>query len=139
MQVLPYINMDGRCEEAIAFYQKVFGAKVEMVMRFSDMPAGPDACPGGPVDKQKIMHSSLMIGETRVMMSDCNCEGKARMAGVSLSVNPASDAEAATLFAGLSEGGQVQMPLTKTFFASSFGTLTDKFGVAWMIVVEAPR
>ncbi|MBI5094949.1 MAG: VOC family protein [Candidatus Hydrogenedentes bacterium] len=131
MHVQPYLFFDGRCDEALAFYQKALGAEVLMLMRFQDSPEPPM----GNVPKDKVMHSSFRIGGTTVMASDGHCLGKPNFQGVSLSINAANDAEAERLFAALSDGGQVQMPMTKTFFSSRFGMTADKFGVSWMVIV----
>ncbi len=88
-----------------------------------------------PGFEDKIMHMSLRFGDTTVLASDGPGPGPAKFEGFSLSLSPSSAAEADKLFAALSDGGQVQMPLAKTFFASRFGVLVDRFGVSWMIVV----
>jgi len=134
MQVQPYLFFDGRCEEAIEFYRKAIGAQVGMLMRFKD---SPEPCPEGaipPGHENKVMHASLQIGDTTVMASDGRCTGAPSFQGFSLSLDAASDAEAKRLFDALSENGQVQMPLGKTFFASSFGMVADRFGVSWMVI-----
>ncbi len=82
------------------------------------------------------MHASVRIGETEVFMSDGRCSGAPTFQGFSLSLNPADDAAAASLFTALADGGTVTMPLAKTFFASSFGMLIDRFGVGWMVMVQ---
>ena len=81
------------------------------------------------------MHMSFRIGDTTLLASDGECTGQPNFQGISLSLTAADDAEAERLFASLADGGQVQMPLTKTFFSSSFGMVADRFGVPWMIVV----
>jgi PhnB protein len=133
MQVQPYLFFDGRCEEAIAFYQSKLGAQVEMMMRFKESP-DPEMCPPGSADK--VMHAAFRIGDATVMASDGRCEGKPKFEGFSLTISAASDAEAEKLFGALADGGQVQMPLGKTFFASKFGMVADRFGVGWMVIVE---
>ncbi len=134
MQVTPYLNFDGRCEEAVEFYRRALGAEVEMLSRFKDAP--PDACgPGATPPDDKVMHTSFRIGKTTVMASDCHCGGRPNFQGFSLSLTAPNEAEAERLFAALGEGGQVQMPLTKTFFSSRFGVVADRFGVSWMIYV----
>jgi PhnB protein len=132
MQVQPYLMFDGRCEEAIEFYRKALGAKVEMLMRFKDSP-DPNMCQAGA--ENKVMHSSLRIGDSTVLASDGRNTGKPVFQGFALSLTAASDAEADRLFAALGDGGQVQMPLAKTFFSSRFGMLADRFGVSWMVYV----
>ena len=135
MLVQPYLFLDGRCEEAIAFYRKALGAEVEMLMRFKDSPEPPQPGMVPPGSENKVMHSCLRIGETRVMASDGRCLGKPNFQGFSLSLTVPNAAEADRLFAALGDGGQVQMPLTKTFFSPRFGMVADRFGVSWMIIV----
>lgn len=138
MQVQSYLFFDGRCEEAVDFYRKALGAKVEMMMRFKENP-DPQGCPGGvQIDGEKIMHASLRIGDSVVMASDGMAQGKPAFQGFSLSLNAKNEAEADSLFNALSDGGQVQMPLTKTFFSPRFGMVADKFGVSWMVIVPQP-
>jgi PhnB protein len=139
MKVQPYLFFDGRCEEALNFYKTVLGAEIQMLMRFKDNPepgGGGDGCGPGVVDGEKIMHANFLVGETQIMASDGNATGKPSFQGFSLSLNPPTEADAQRLFTALGEGGQVQMPLTKTFFAKAFGMVADKFGVGWMIIVE---
>jgi PhnB protein len=83
------------------------------------------------------MHASFRVGQTTVMASDGRCQGGASFQGISLSLTVADDAEADRRFAALADGGQVQMPLTKTFFSSRFGMVADRFGVSWMVIVSA--
>ena len=132
MQVQPYLFFEGRCEEAIEFYRKALGAKVEMLMHFKD---NPEPMPGKAPPGDKVMHSSFRIGETTVMASDGNCVGKPSFQGFSLSLTARDDAEAKRLFAALSDGGKVQMPLGKTFYSPAFGMVADRFGVSWMVIV----
>jgi PhnB protein len=137
MQVQPYLFFDGRCEEAIEFYKRALGAEVTMLMRYKDgpEPAQPGMIPPGA--ENKVMHASLKIGDSVVMASDGHCLGKPNFEGFSLSVSVSNDAEAERRFAALADGGQVRMPLAKTFFASRFGMVADRFGVGWMIRVAA--
>ena len=132
MQVHPYLFFDGRCEEAIEFYKKALDAKVATLMRYKDGPE-PSMCPPG--SENKVMHASFRIGDTSVMASDGRNTGKPVFQGFSLTIAAKSDAEAEKLFAALGDGGQMQMPLTKTFFSSRFGMVADRFGVGWMIIV----
>jgi PhnB protein len=134
MQVQSYLFFDGRCEEALAFYRGALGAEVTMLMRFKDAPEPtPEGmCPPGTEDK--VMHASFRIGQTELMASDGRAQGQPEFKGISLSLAVDSDAEAQRVFGVLSEGGQVQMPLDKTFFASSFGMVADRFGVSWMVI-----
>jgi PhnB protein len=131
MQVQAYLNFDGRCAEAFEFYRRALGAEVTEVHRFKDSP--PGMCPPGSEDK--VMHAHLRIGDTILLASDSQCQGRPSFKGFSLSITAANDAEAERLFAALSDGGQVQMPLAKTFFSSRFGMVADRFGLCWMIYV----
>ena len=135
MLVQPYLFFDGRCEEAVEFYKSALGAEVAMLMRFKDSPEPPDPGMVPPGSGDKVMHTSFRIGDTTVLASDGQCAGKPSFQGISLSLTAADDAEAERLFAALANGGQVQMPLAKTFFSSRFGMVADRFGVSWMIYV----
>jgi PhnB protein len=134
MQVQSYLFFDGRCEEALEFYKKTLGAQVDMLMRFKDSPEPqpPGMCPPG--SENKIMHTSFRIGDTAVMASDGRAQGKPKFEGFALSLTAKDEAEAERLFAALADGGQVQMPLTKTFFSPRFGMVADRFGVGWMVI-----
>jgi PhnB protein len=135
MQVQPYLFFDGRCEEAVEFYQKALGAKVTMLMRFKDSPEPPEPGMVPPGSENKVMHASLQIGETTVMASDGRCHGQPSFQGFALSLTVPDEASADRLFARLADRGQVQMPLTKTFFSPRFGMVADRFGVSWMVLV----
>jgi PhnB protein len=135
MQVQPYLFFDGRCEEAAEFYRRTLGAEITMLMRFKDCPepSKPGMVP--PDAAEKVMHMSLRIGETTVLCSDGHCLGKPDFQGFALSLTVADEAEAQRRFAALADGGQVQMPLGKTFFSPQFGMVADRFGVSWMVYV----
>jgi PhnB protein len=133
MQVQPYLNFNGRCEEALAFYGKALGAKIERVMHFRDSPDPSMVSPGS---ENKVMHSSFRVGDAIVLASDGRCQGETNFQGISLTLSVPDEAEAERRFTALSDGGQVQMPLTKTFFSPSFGMVADRFGVTWMVLVE---
>jgi PhnB protein len=134
MQVQPYLNFDGRCDEALDFYTKAIGAKVGMLMRFKDAPDKSMISPGS---EDKVMHSQLQVGDTALLMSDGRCTGKANFHGIALALSVDTEADAEKIFTALADGGQVQMPLAKTFFSPRFGMLADKFGVGWMILVAS--
>jgi len=134
MQVQPYLSFEGRAEEAIEFYKKAIGAKVTMLMRHGESPDKPPPGMIPPGSEQKIMHSALTIGDSVVMATDGRVSGKPKFDGITLSLTAKDDAEAKTLFTNLAEGGEITMPLNKTFFASSFGMLKDRFGVSWMVI-----
>jgi len=131
MYVQPYLFFDGRAQEAIDFYQKAIGAKVDMLMRFGE---APDQSQIKPESKNKVMHGQFKIGDTTVLISDGRNQGNPKFDGFALTIQCKDDAETEKYFTALSDGGQVEMPLNKTFFAKSFGMLKDKFGVHWMII-----
>lgn len=141
MQVQPYLFFEGRCEEAIEFYRGALGAEVTALMRYKDspVPSDPEKCQGmtPPGSEDKVMHSSFRIGDTEVMASDGMCSGQPSFQGVSLSLTVPDEATAERFFAALGDGGQVQMPLDKTFFSPRFGMVSDRFGVHWMIMAAA--
>jgi PhnB protein len=135
MQLEPYLFFEGRCEEAVEFYRKALGAQVGMLMRYRE---SPEPLPPGkmpPGFENKVMHASLRIGNTTVMASDGMIQGQPRFQGFSLSLTAPDQARANQLFSALADGGQVQMPLAKTFWSPLFGMVTDRFGVSWMITV----
>jgi PhnB protein len=132
MKVEPYLFFEGRCEEAIAFYSKAIGAELTMLMRFKE---NPEPCNCQPGTEDKVMHASFRIGDTTVMASDGRCQGKAAFQGFSLSISVKDESDAERFFSALSEGGEVMMPLAKTFYSPRFGMVTDRFGILWMIIV----
>jgi PhnB protein len=139
MRVESYLMFEGRCEEALEFYRSALGAKIGMLMRYKDNPepaAGQGCADGtgpGPAPEM-VMHAEFSVGDTKLLASDGMGSGKTRFEGISLALSPASEAEAKRLFDALADGGQIQMPLTKTFFSQAFGMVADRFGVPWMVV-----
>jgi PhnB protein len=141
MLVQSYLFFNGRCEEAINFYRKALGAEVKMLMRFKENPEPmTEGCgPGGAaIPGDNVMHACFRIGESEVMASDGMGTGQPEFKGFSLSLTAASDAEANRLFNALADGGKVEMPIMKTFYASSFGMVVDRFGVSWMVIKPLP-
>ena len=138
MQVQSYLFFDGRCEEALEFYRKALGAELTMLMRYKDSPDPPPPGMVAPGSESKVMHASFRIGGSDVMASDGHCQGKPSFEGFSLSLTVPDEARADRCFAALADGGQVQMPLGKTFFSPRFGMVADRFGVSWMAYV-APQ
>jgi len=120
MRVEPYVYFQGRCEEALEFYRGAIGAEATVVARFGD----------------KVGHAEVRIGDTVVLASDGQGAGPAEFRGFSLSLNGSDDAEAERLFAALSDGGTVQVPMAPTPFASRLGLVADKFGVPWLVVSQ---
>lgn len=139
--VQPYLFFDGKCEEAIEFYRSALGAKVNMLMRFKDSPEPPKPGCVPPGSENKVMHAQFAVGETVVMASDGRCEGKPSFQGFALSLSLPTEADVDRAFNALAAGGQVQMPLAKTFFSARFGMVSDRFGIWWMVLVtpHAPQ
>jgi PhnB protein len=131
MLVQAYLDFNGRCEEALNFYKKAVGAEVTMLMRFKESPDQSMCAPGSG---EKVMHSALRVGDTVLMATDGHNQGKPNFSGISLSITAKDGKEAEKVFNALSDGGQVMLPLQKTFFASHFGMASDKFGVSWMVI-----
>jgi PhnB protein len=130
--IQPYLIFNGRCEEAIEFYRKALGAEIVMSVRFKDAPDPSLIEPGA---EDKIMHATLKIGGTIILASDGRCEKNSGFSGFSLSLAVETTEDADRFFAALADGGQVQMPLAKTFFSPRFGMVADRFGVSWMIII----
>lgn len=135
--IQPYLFFRGRCEEAIEFYKKALGAKVGMVMRFKDNPDRPPPGVVPPSLDERIMHASIEIDDAMIMMSDGMKEGGPAFGSMSLSLGVRNPQDVDRYFNALAEGGEVEMPLSKPFFAERFGSVKDKFGVSWMIIAEA--
>ena len=134
MLVQPYLFFDGRCEEAVEFYRNTLGAEVKTLMRYKDSPEPPPPGMVPPGFENKVMHATLRIGDSEVMAAD-DCQGKSTFQGFSLSLTVPTEAEADRLFKALANGGQVKVPLMKTFFSPRFGMVADRFGVGWMVYV----
>ena len=132
MRVEPYVYFQGRCEEALEFYRGAIDADGTVVARFGDIP-GSQAGPGA---EDKVAHAVLRIGDTVVLASDGQGGGTADFSGFSLSLTASDDAEAERLFAALSDGGSVQVPIASTPFASRLGLVADRFGVPWTVVSQ---
>ena len=138
--VNPYLTFNGNCEEAFTFYKSVFGGDFQYVGRFKDMPPAEGSKPVPAAEGEKIMHISLPISKETILMGSDSSEafGQATIVGnnFTISINTSSQEEADKLFLGLSAGGKVTMPMSKTFWGSYFGMLTDKFGIQWMVSFE---
>jgi PhnB protein len=132
MQVQPYLDFNGRCDEALEFYKKAIDAKIGMLMRWKDAPDKSMVTSGS---EDKVMHAQFSVGDTTVMASDGRNGGQPNFSGIMLSIQVDNEAKADKLFQGLSEGGKITMPMGKTFFSPRFGMVADKFGVGWMINV----
>lgn len=134
MTIQPYLFFDGRCEEALGFYREAIGAEVTMLMRYRDNPErNPAMEPPNAADK--VMHARVQVGDAVILASDGRCQGMPDFKGFALSLTASGTTEAERMFTALAAGGQVAMPLGKTFFSPSFGMTTDRFGVMWMVYV----
>ena len=134
--VQPYLFFGGRCEEALEFYKSTIGAELQMFLRYSDSPdpMPPDTLPAGY--ESKVMHASFKVGGSVLLASD-GCGGNDTFGGFFLSLSLATEAEVDRTFNALAAEGHVTMPLAKTFWSPRFGMLKDKFGMGWMVTVEA--
>lgn len=133
--VQPYLSFGGRCQEALDFYSQAVGAKTQMAMLFKDSPEPPPpgVLPAG--FENKVMHATFTIGDSILHASD-GCDVGTTYSGFTLNYSVSTEAEADRAYAALLEGGQVKMPLTKTFWSPKFGMLTDRFGIDWMVMVR---
>jgi PhnB protein len=136
MTLEPYLFFNGRCEEAMDFYQQAIGAEVSFKMRMHEAPEppAPGSVPEG-FDGQKIMHASLRIGAMNLLVTDGNSDMQPSFKGFSLTLGVDDTDEAHRKFDALAQGGKVVMPLSPTFWSPCFGMLEDKFGVGWMVIV----
>ena len=133
MKLTTYVNFAGSCTEAFRYYEKHLGGRLGMLMTHGQ---APDQSRVPPELKNAVLHARITIGDTELMGADIPNAQPMRSAYLSLSVG--SEAEAERIFAALSDGGEVFMPLQETFFATRFGQLRDQFGVNWMILRERP-
>jgi PhnB protein len=135
MKISPYLSFNGNCEEAMKFYERALGGKLEPVVRFESTPAAEHV----PADwRGKVMHSSLTVGDFMVMASDAPPGRQEPMKGITVALNVDKPADADRIFKALSEKGTVTMPIQETFWAARFGMFTDRFGTPWMINAAKP-
>lgn len=134
----PYLFFDGRCEEALAFYRQAAGATITMLMRYRDNPT-PSAAADGMPPADKIMHATFRIGGSYLNASDGDCTGKPKFDGFAVSLTVPTVPEAERLYAALSAGGEIVVPIGPTFFSPKFGMFNDRFGVKWIVYVAPPQ
>ena len=132
MGIEPYLFFNGRCEEAIHFYQEALGAELLFLMRMGESPT-PSQGTLPPGAENKILHATLKLGDRQLMLSDGDNDQPAAFDGFCLSIHATSQPEAGRIFDALAKGGQVRMPLGETFWSPCFGMLQDRFGVGWMV------
>ena len=148
MNVSPYLNFDGNCAEAMAFYAQVFQGTIVHQSTFGDIPPDPNMPPLPESAKNRIMHAHLQFGSNNIMASDTlpAVEGMDAQAcgggyhkpqGMWVSIGVDSFAEGQRVFDGLAQGGQVSMPYAATFWSPGFGMVTDRFGTPWMVNVKS--
>ncbi|MBV9558092.1 MAG: VOC family protein [Pseudolabrys sp.] len=135
--ITTYLNFNGRCEEALEFYKKTLGARIEGLMRFKEAPQQGQECK--PENQNKVMHSAFWIGDTMLMATDGMLNGEAvKFDGFTLTISAKDKAEVDRHLSALSEGGAITMPASETFFAERFGMAKDKFGVHWIALKQKP-
>lgn len=133
MKIQPYLNFDGQCREAFLFYHQVLGGELATLQTHGESPMR-DHTP--PEWHDRILHARLIVGDEELMGSDSPPGQHAQPQGFAVSLNIDDPAAAERIFAALSAGGAVQMPLQQTFWAGRFGMCTDRFGVPWMVNCE---
>jgi len=138
MQSNPYLNFDGQCRAAFEFYAKALGATIDVIMTHADSPMAGDVPPEW---RDKVIHAQLDVGGTKLMGADAPPSGEGCYElpqGFSVAVHPETPAEAERVFNALADKGTISMPLQETFWALSFGTLVDRFGIPWMVNCSRP-
>ena len=136
MKLLTYVNYGGNCRQAFEFYEQQLGGKITMMMTHGEMP-GPNEV--APEWKNAILHARMDLGETELLGADVPPERFQPMRSAYLTLLLDSVAEAERIYALLSDGGQIFMPMAETFFAYRFAMLRDKFGTSWMLIHERPQ
>ena len=136
MKLNTYLNYGGNCEQAFRFYEQHLGGKITMIMRRSEQPDQGAAWPGW---EQSVQYASMELGETELMAADVPPDRFQPMRSAYLSLTVGSTDEAERIYALLSDGGQIYMPIEETFFAFRFAMLRDKFGTSWMILHPKPQ
>ncbi len=132
MTFTPYLNFDGRCEEAFQFYERVLGGKITFKITYGESPMPADQTPPGW--GSKLLHATLTLGDQVLQGADTPSHRKPQGFAIALSLS--DPAEADRIFAAFAEGGEVGMPIQETFWARRFGMVTDRFGIPWMINCE---
>lgn len=134
MRINPYLNFNGQCAEAFRTYERVLGGKITFMQTHGESPMADQV---GPDWQDAVMHTTLEVGDQVIMGSDAPPPHFEQPQGFSVSIVLGDPAEAERIFAGLSEGGQVRMPMQKTFWAERFGMCVDRFGIPWIVNCDA--
>ena len=135
MKLNPYLNFDGRCEEAFRVYEKCLGGRILLMMTYGESPMGGQTEPGW---RGKIMHTTLAVGDQILQGADAPPGRYQKPQGIAVTIGLSDQAEAERIFAALAENGVVEFPLQETFWAVRFGMVTDRFRIPWMINCEKP-
>ena len=135
MHLHTYLNFGGNCEEAFKFYEKHLDGKITMLMRHGEQPDNVDVSPEW---KRAVLHARMNIGGTELLGADIPPDRFQPIRSAYLSLTLGSDQEAERVYALLSDGGQIFMPMEETFFASRFAMLRDRFGTSWMLLHPKP-
>jgi len=130
MQLIPYLAFNGQCDAAFKFYQQCLGGNNQTLMTYGESPMA-DQVPSEWRDR--IIHASLIVGETALQGADAPPDRDVKPSGFCVSIQINDPAEAKRIFHALAENGTIQMPLQETFWAVSFGMLVDRFGIPWMV------
>ena len=135
MRVIPYLTFNGQCEAAFKLYEKCLEGKILMMMTYAESPMAEQAPDGW---RDKIVHTTLAVGDSLLQGADVLPEKYQRPQGFTVSVNPGSTELAERIFNSLAEDGSIQFPIQKTFWSLRFGAVTDRFGIPWAINCEIP-
>lgn len=135
MQIDPYLNFSGDCEEAFKFYEQCLGGKIEFKMTHGESPMAGQFPPEW---SGKIMHISMRVGDRMLLGSDAPPQYYHKPQGLTVSISVNDVAEADRIFAALAEKGNVTMPIAQTFWSPKFGMVTDRFGIPWMVNTVQP-
>jgi PhnB protein len=136
MKLHTYLNYGGNCEQAFTFYEQHLGGKITMLMRHGEQP-NPQQAP--PDWKDKVLHARMDLGGTELLGADIPADRFKPIRSAYLTLTLDSDQEADRVFALLSDGGEIFMPMQETFFATRFAMLRDRFGTSWMLLHPRPR
>ena len=133
MQLSPMVNFNGRCEEAFKFYEQCLGGRIQTMMTWGESPMADQVASEW---RDKIVHASLIVGETSLLGNDSPPESYEAPKGISVTIHIKDVSEAERVFKALAENGTVQMPFEQTFWSAGFGMCVDRFGIPWMINTE---